>query len=130
MVQYKNILVPFNALPLSPSLFNPALTVARENSANLVLLRLGAGNGKAAEDDGERLYTELKALQAQLRRRGVNATIEAAPGVSEETLPAYAAAHDVDLILVGIKERSLLPNMRDGDGYVTLFVPDEEQIEA
>ena len=99
---YKKILLPFDGLPLPDDAFLPACTVAEAMSAELILLRVAPSppTPTAAAADSEQLYSELKALQAQVADCAVPVTIATMPGAAEDAVVHYAGRHDVDLIVV------------------------------
>lgn len=101
MIQHKQVLVPFASLPLSAETFESACTVARALSAEIVLLRVNPPIDPATQTtDCESLYSELKALQTQLRVCDVAVKIETANrGTGKLTVP-YAAPEDVDFVII------------------------------
>jgi nucleotide-binding universal stress UspA family protein len=97
MVPFKKILVPFSGLPLSDALFSPACTMAQAMSAELILLRI---EPPLREKNGERLYSELKALRGQLHDCSVPVSIDTVQGAAEDAILVYANENSVDLIVM------------------------------
>lgn len=99
MLQYKHILMPF----VEPAMLTPgletALALVRGREANLRLLRIQPNVDESASA-AELLYTELKALHAQLQRSELLAKIDLEPENSAEAIITYACEHQIDLIVL------------------------------
>ncbi len=95
------ILVPFEALNIVPQMFEPALDLAEETSATLVLLCVrppGKSLWYAHED--ERLFADLKGLQAQMHKRAIPVRIETVVGPVAKFILDYADKYKVDMIMI------------------------------
>jgi len=95
----QRILVPYEEPEQIQSMLAQVLPVAEQLAAELVLLRvnLPASPFTGCVDEGL-LFSELKALQAQLPVATVPITLETNPGPVEQAVYQYAEQNGVDLI--------------------------------
>lgn len=99
--QYKKILVPFVSLCSLEEVWALALYLAEAAPAEIILLRMcEPAVFEMGGDESERLYSELKSLQARLQNFPLPAQIDTLSGFSTEQITNYARQHGVDLILM------------------------------
>lgn len=95
----QRILVPFDEPGQLRSTLAHVLPVAEQLSAEVVLLRVNLPPCPSTRCvDWGQLFSELKALQAQLPVSTVRITLETNPGPAEQAIYHYAEQHRVDLI--------------------------------
>lgn len=99
MIKYKHLLMPFIGPTTLGPVLGSALSMARDDGADLHLLRVQPVVDESFSA-GEALFTELKGLHAQLQPGQVVAEIELEPEGSAESIVAYAHEHQIDLIML------------------------------
>lgn len=119
----KRVLLAFTGLPVSDEVFKLTCLLAGDSGADLQLLRIHLPEDMITERvHGERLYSELKTLYAQLQQQGIPARLLVDPGRGDEPIVDYLARHRVDLLIFATQKRRD-GRLKDEDGEVmhTIF---------
>jgi K+-sensing histidine kinase KdpD len=99
--QHRMLLVPFEPPNLSSQLFESALSVAQQKSAELVLLCVRPPGGAMwYSQEDEHLFSDLKGLQARLGGRSVPVKIETVAGAIAQLVLEYTIENDTDMIMI------------------------------
>jgi nucleotide-binding universal stress UspA family protein len=101
VAQKRMLLVPFEPSQLSPQMLESALNMAETKSAELFLLcvRPPAESMWYAQED-ERVFSNLKGLQAQLQKSSIPVNIEAVAGPVAQFVRDFADQNNADMILI------------------------------
>ena len=94
------VLVPFRNLRELRHTLDPALETARQLSADsVVLLRVDLPRCPETKDvDGERLFSELRALHSQMEGNPMSIRLDVMPGPTEAAIMRYAEQNDVGIV--------------------------------
>lgn len=99
------LLVPFELSKWSPHLLESAMNMADRKGAELIFLCIRLSSERSWEPiEGERHFTALKSLQAQLQHRQMSVSIETVVGPAAQTLVDYVRRNNANMILVPAHE--------------------------
>ena len=96
----QTVLVPFRSLRELRHTLDPALEAARQLSAEtVVLLRVNLPRCPETKDvEGERLFSELRALHTQMADNPMPIRLDVMPGPTEMAIMRYAEQNDVGIV--------------------------------
>lgn len=96
----QTVLVPFRNISELHHTLDPALETARQLAAeSVVLLRVNLPRRPETKDiEGERLFSELRALQTQMAGNPMPIRLDVMPGPMESAIMRYAEQHDVGIV--------------------------------
>lgn len=94
------VLVPFRSLRELRHTLDPALETARQLSAEtVVLLRVDLPRCPETKDvEGERLFSEMRALHTQMADNPMPIHLDVMPGPTEKAIMRYAEQNDVGIV--------------------------------
>ncbi|GAB4278222.1 MAG: hypothetical protein Kow0080_29690 [Candidatus Promineifilaceae bacterium] len=114
--KYQRILLPFVCVNQLQTMLSPALELASQitqkdgRSPRLILLHITPDSPQPHTQASESLYSQLRALQAQLQNVSFSSRIDTACGQPAETIASYAASHHIDAIIMPeAQEESIKP---------------------
>lgn len=96
-VSHKRLLLPYADIGKLAETIDPAMQMASDTAAELILLRVCHRQPLAERED---IFSELKGIQARSQLHNVALKIDTTVGESAESIAQYASAHAVDLVLV------------------------------
>ena len=116
MAVFKKILVPYDGSPASDSAAEKAISLAVDQDAELIGLKVVAFEGEVippsdqlwntiVEDLQERARKTLGGLAQMADNKGVPVTLEVKVGYVEEEIVSLVNSQNVDLIVMGIGDR-------------------------
>jgi nucleotide-binding universal stress UspA family protein len=105
-VPYKRVLLPFTDAGLLEQALARILPTIEVMADELTLLRVRPFPVVAGAMEAERLYTELKSVQAQLQRCAIPVKLDTVVGALARSIVEYARQNSVDLILLPSPEEA------------------------
>lgn len=103
---YQRILLPFVCTSQLQTMLSPALELASKitqkdgRSPKLILLHITSDSSPTHTQAPESLYSQLRALQAQLQNVAFSSRIDTACGQPSEAIANYATSHHIDAIIM------------------------------
>ncbi len=96
-VAHKRLLLPYADVDKLSETIDPALQMACDSDAELILLRVCHHLPLAKRED---IFSELKGIQARSQLHNIAITIDTTVDKSARSIAQYARSHDVDLVMV------------------------------
>ena len=96
-VPHKRLLLPYADIGKLAQNIDPALKMASDTEAELILLRVCHHLPLAERED---IFSELKGIQARLQLHNISMKIDTTVGSSAKSIAQYAQSHEVDLVMV------------------------------
>jgi nucleotide-binding universal stress UspA family protein len=104
--KYQRILLPFVCTSQLQTMLSPALELASQitqrdgRSPKLILLHITPDTSVSHTQTPENLYSQLRALQAQLQSVSFSSRIDTTCGQPAEVIANYATSHHIDAIIM------------------------------
>ena len=96
-VPHKRLLLPYADIGRLAQTIDPALQMASDTAAELILLRVCHHQPLSERED---IFSELKGIQARSQLHDVSVKIDTTVGSSAQSIAQYAHSHAVDLVMV------------------------------
>ena len=96
-VPHKRLLLPYADVGKLAETMDPAMKMASDMEAELILLRVCHHQPLAERED---IFSELRGIQARSQLHDVAVKIDTTVGKSAKSIAQYASSHEVDLVMV------------------------------
>lgn len=96
-IPHKRLLLPYADISRLAQTIDPALRMASDTEAELILLRVCHHLPLAERED---IFSELKGIQARSQLHNISMKIDTTVDSSAKSIAKYARSHEVDLVMV------------------------------
>lgn len=109
-VAHKRLLLPYADIGKLIEMIDPALQMASDTEAELILLRVCHHLPLADRED---IFSELKGIQARSQLHNIPVKIDTTVGSSASSIAQYASSHAVDLVMVTEGDKRMQDSERE-----------------